>query len=578
VTSASDNTTPTSGASSAAIDARTTTGVVTRVASTDSELVIDRETGLVVRPDPARFPWGPTTVASLLDEPLASSASKLALIDGDRTWTYSELDAAVAATAGALAASGIRAGDRVAWSLANCAELPIGFLACQRLAAIWVGINQRFAAPERAHLLEDAQVSLLVEAERTAMPGPPSLTVEELNDAIRVGHEPPDVDINPHAPAAIAYTSGTSGLPKGAVHSQHNLIWQGLSSRDSHPPSDNERLGTPLSHTILNMMVLGPLSAFARGTTSVVMTRTDAAGFSDEVKAHELTFALLVPTILHDLVNEPDLDPSALATLRHVIVGGAGAPTDLRAQFQERFGVRPILSYGLSEAPSGVARELTNHPVSQPAEAIALAPVELVVVDGNDEALAADTEGEICIRAVTDGPWAKSWTPMLGYWRKSDLTANTLRHGLLHTGDFGVLDRRGRLRVRGRLSDLIIRGGANIVPAEIERVLMEHDAVAEAVVFGVPDDRLGQRVAAAVISQATGSVGSEDAIEVGDALIDPWYLGDDLRDHCATSLARFKVPDAIVVLDALPRNAMGKVAKPELIELVAPALVNQLNK
>jgi len=543
-------------------------------------LVVDQETGLVVRPDPARFPWGPTTVASLLDEPLVSSPSKLALIDGDRTWTYSELDTAVAATAGALAASGVEAGDRVAWSLANCAELPISFLACQRLAAVWVGINQRLAAPERAYLLDDANVGLVVEEEeQTAGDGPPSLTVGDLKDLIQVGHGPPVVEIDPHAPAAIAYTSGTTGQPKGAVHSQHNLIWQGIGSRSSHPQSNNERLGTPLGHTILNMMVLGPLSAFARGTTSVIMGRTDAVGFSKEVKAHQLTFALLVPTMLHDLVRESDIDPSALSTLEHVIVGGAGAPTGLRSQFQERFGVRPILSYGLTEAPSGVARELADHPVSQPAEAVALAPVELVVVDDKDQAVTTDTEGEICIRAVTEGPWANSWTPMLGYWRKPDLTAETLRNGLLHTGDFGLLDSRGRLRVRGRRSDLIIRGGANIFPAEIERVLMGHRAITDAVVFGVPDDRLGQRVAAVVtVVAGTPADNESPLLEAANVLVGAPNLETDLLELCAANLARFKVPDTIVVVDALPRNAMGKVARPDLAELVAPAVAEQLGK
>jgi len=550
-----------------------------RVVMQEPALLIDQETGLVVRPDPRGFPWGPTTVACLLDEPLRSSPAKLALIDDDRTWTYTELDDAVTATAGALVASGIGAGDRVAWSLTNCAELPIGFLACQRLGAIWVGINQRLAAPEREHLLNDAEVSLVIEAEPSTGIDSRSVTVEDLNDQIQLGNEPPAVDINPHAPAAIAYTSGTSGRPKGAVHSQHNLIWQGLVSRALHPPSPNERLGTPLGHTNLNMMVLGPLSAFVRGTTSVVIGRTDAVGFSQDVAAHELTFALLVPTILHDLVVDTDIDPVDLSSLEHVIVGGAGAPSGLRGDFEKRFGVRPILSYGLSEAPSGVARELADHPASQPAAAVALAPVELVVVDGNDEALSPNNEGEICIRAVKEGPWAGCWTPMLGYWRNPHLTAKALRNNVLHTGDIGSLDGTGRLRVEGRRSDLIIRGGANVFPAEVERVLLDHDAITDAVVFGVPDGRLGQRVAAAVTAHAGALVGIEETIVEGVGLrAEPGDLRGSLRDHCAANLARFKVPDAIVVVDALPRNAMGKVSKPELAKLVAFDIADQLGR
>lgn len=513
-------------------------------------MVIDPVTGLVERAPPRPFPIGPPTVAAILEPSLTAQPDRLALIDGDREWTYRALDTAVESVAAALHSIGVTAGDRVAWTLPNGAELPIGFLATQRLGAIWLGINAPLAPPEKQFLLDDAEVThYIATAEAltaTSIDGV-AVTGDEWIDLVAAAPaDRPAVDIDPHAPAALAYTSGTTGRPKGAVHSQHNLIWPGLVTLLTDPVDPTERQGTPLAHTILNMLVLGPIAALARGSTGVVLHSTRADEFAADVARHRLTRTTIVPTIAHDLVHRDGIDPGDLATLDHIILGGGATPAALRRRFAEKFGVRAISGYGLSEVPTGVVRESLDEPIHDRACGYPTEPFELAIVDADGAELPAGQEGEICIRPTATGEWAGCWTPMLGYWRRPAATAEALADGLLHTGDIGAVDDDGRLTISGRRSDLIVRGGANVYPVEVEAVLVEHAHVAEAAVLGRSDDRLGERVTAAITA----------------AIADPDL--DDIRAFCRARLAAYKVPDEIAVLDALPRNAMGKVVKDEL--------------
>lgn len=513
---------------------------------------VDPVTGLVERPAPRPYPFGPPTIAALLDEPVTIAPDRLALVDGERTWTYRELDDVVERTAAALLAVGAGPGSRVAWTLPNCAELPIGLLATQRIGAIWLGINGALAAPEKQFILDDAEVTHYVAtSEVLAATNGPATRIEraEWHQRVReAGVGRPEVGIDPHSPAAMAYTSGTTGRPKGAVHSQHNLVWPGLVSLLTDARTDDERQGTPLAHTILNMLVLGPISALARRSTGVVLHSTRAEEFAAAVAAHRVTRTTIVPTMAHDLVAR-EIDPALLATLDSVIVGGAACPADIRRRFHARFGVRAIAGYGLSEAPTGVVRESPDEPISDSAAGCPMEPFAVTARDDAGAVLPPGEEGEICIGATADGDWAGCWTPMLGYWRRPDATAAALADGVLHTDDIGSVDADGRVTITGRRSDLILRGGANVSPVEVEHVLLAHPGVAEAAVFGVADERLGERVAAVVVP-------------AGDAPLDV----DELRAHCGQRLAAYKIPERIDVVASLPRNAMGKVVKTDLAE------------
>ena len=187
--------------------------------------------------------------------------------------------------------------------------------------------------------------------------------------------------------------------------------------------------------------------------------------------------------------------PHDLASLESILVGGAATPANTRRAFVEKFNIRALMGYGLSEAPTGIVRETTDEPIDDSAAGYALDLLEVVIVDDSGQELPAHEQGEICLRPARVGPWAGCWTPTLGYWRRPDATQELLRGNILHTGDIGALDSNGRLTVSGRRSDLILRGGANVSPTEVEKVLLDHPDVVDAAVYGIADERLGERVA-----------------------------------------------------------------------------------
>ncbi len=482
------------------------------------ELDIDPVTGLV-RWQPRPLPGPPHSVAEVLAPVVASDPNRLALIDGDRMWTYAELDAAVADAAGRLAGAGLEQGEVILWSTPNCAELIVAFLASQRLGAIWAALSPKTVADERARIVEllDPRVAVLgLDA------------FGELDDR----SEFPEQDADPLAPAAVGFTSGSTGTPKAVVHSQHSLLVPAHVSRAVEPPEPGERVGTPLALTTLNMMVLGPLSALVRGSTAVVMTRTDAHGLAAEVERHRVDRAFLVPTVLYDLVAA-EIEPEQLDSLRRVIAGASGARPEVLRGFGDRFGVRPTLSYGLSEAPTGVVRESLDDPIGS-GRGFPLPHVDVTIDDEGGEE-------EIVIGPATTGEWAGVWTPMLGYWGDPSGTATAIRNGRLHTGDIGEIDSEGGLRVLGRRDDVINRGGELISPRRVEAALEGLPEIVEAAVVGVPDDRLGEVVAALVVLAPDAEV-------------------PDLSDP----VPRTHVPAVVQVTDALPRLSMGKVDRAEV--------------
>ena len=525
----------------------------------DSLPAVDRD-GLVVRDPPAALPEGPATTAETLVAGVRDHPDHPALGHRDIWLTYAELDARVDAAAGGLAASGVGPGNVVACSLPNRIALVEAFLATQRLGAVWLGVNANLADDEMAWQLDDARTALLVTTpERAAtLPQPPGgrpiLMVDPSNgsgswsDLVDAGHPAPATSIDPHAPAAIAYTSGTTGRPKGAVHSQHNLLWPGISSRTSAPARDDERHGTVLALTILNILVLGPLWSYLRGTTAVLLDRSDPVGLATDIREQRINRITLVPTLAHDLVAHPGVAGDDLAPLSQTIIGAGHSPPALRAAWREKFGTPATIGYGLTEAPSGVTRERADFPTRSDGAGYPLDPVRVVIVDDDDREVPSGETGEVCIAPADHGPWAGSWTPMLGYWNRGEATAEALRGAMLHTGDLGFLD-GGQLVVRGRRTEMILRGGANVYPAEVERVLLDHPGVREASVLGVPDDRLGEAVVAALVA-------TDD--------VDPDTLPEAVVAFCREHLAHYKVPSRMLVLDGLPRNALGKVVKTDL--------------
>ncbi|GJM37704.1 MAG: AMP-dependent synthetase [Acidimicrobiales bacterium] len=512
--------------------------------------------GLVAPATAPRGVGGTGTVAALLDDAVATSPDALALVGRGGRFTMAELDAEVDRAAGALSALGVGAGDRVAMSLPNDVDIVVGFLAAMRLGAIWLGINRPLAPPEKAYMLRDAQVEVLLADADVAAAQRRQGEVPDLREIVEVGEwrervaaadAAPRAMVDPLAPAAIAYTSGTTGFPKGAVHSQHNMLVPGRVSavRGTHP--DGGVMGVALPLTILNLIVLGPCMTYQCGLSLVCMDRVDGVGMAEWIAAERITTFSAVPAMVHDLLTNPDVTDEMLTSIQGIGVGGADMPDAFRRLYEERFGVRVGTGYGLTEAPTAVTVEDVTEPPVEGSCGKALPQCSVRILDDDGVDCAPGEPGEVCVGTAADGPFADVWRPMLGYWNRADATAEALRGGLLHTGDIGSLDADGNLRIHDRKNDLIIRGGANVYPAEVERVLHESPAVAACAVIGVPDDRLGERVVAFVELMEDSAVSEADLIAL-----------------CGEHLARYKVPDAITFVDAFARTPMGKIKKTPL--------------
>jgi long-chain acyl-CoA synthetase len=511
----------------------------------------------------------------VLEAPLRRDPDAPALVTAGARLSYRQLDEAADRAAGALFALGVRPGDRVAASLPNDCAIVVAFHAAMRLGAVWVGINRVLAPPEKWHMLDDSGASLLLADETVAAemargplggaglrrgrgggaglrrgrggggcavvgPGEWAAAVEAS------GGRPSVAAPDPLAPAAIAYTSGTTGFPKGAVHCQAGLVLPGAATVARRGWGPDLRKGDSLPLTILNMQVLTTVLTAQSGAVAVIMDRSDVASIVDWIRREAVTVWNGPPAQLHTMVGDDSIRPEDLASLSEVWVGGADCPDALRCAFESRFGVPVSRTYGLTEAPALVSIDdgVPATPAPSGASGRPLDHIEVSSVDG-----------EIVLGPAAGGPWAGAYRPMLGYWHQPEASAAAFDGARLRTGDLGGLGDDGHLRVLGRKSQVINRGGANVYPAEVERVLAEAPGVAACAVVGVPDERLGERVGAAVEAAAGGAV-DEQAILA----------------YCRASLAAYKVPEMLVYLPALPRNQMGKVPRDEIAKLFTRSL------
>ena len=484
------------------------------------------------------------TIAHVLDRALVERPDAPAVVARSGRLTYRELDDAADRAAGALAGLGLRPGQRLAVSLPNDLDVVVAFHGAMRLGLVWVGLNSALAPPEKQQVIADCGASVVL------------TDSAQWRRLLASASAPPKVDVDPHAPAGIAYTSGTTGLPRGVVHSQHNLLLPGAVLVAERGYDESLRKGDCLPLTILNLMVLTTLLTAQAGGCCVVMDRRDATGVLDWIRDEAVTVWNGVPTQLYDLARSHAERRPDVVTLREVWSGGGDCSDSLREEFLDAFGLSLRATYGLTEAPTVVSIDPVGHEWRDGASGRVLPHLRVRVLDeaGNDAP--AGGLGEICIEATSSGDWASAWTPMLGEWRDGAVVQQP--EALLRTGDLGTLDDAGWLSIRDRRKLVVVRGGANIYPAEVERVLLSVPGVQAAAAFGVPHERLGEQLAAAV-QRAPGQTVQVEA----------------LVSACAAQLARYKVPERWAVVDALPCNAMGKVVRTALPALLdAPSAVS----
>jgi O-succinylbenzoic acid--CoA ligase len=473
-----------------------------------------------------------------------------ALICGAEVLSYRQLAARADELARRLAGLGLGCGDRLAVLLPNGPDFAALLHATARLQAILVPIHVRLAPAEVAWQVEHSGCGVLVYdpalADRVSRLPPRVRAVAAsgvTGDGPALEDLPPSdvllqAEVGLDMPATLLYTSGTTGRPKGAVLTHGNHLWSALGSalRLGQRRGDRWLVPLPFSH-------VGGLAVLLRcawyGTTAVVSRDFEADAVARVLADAAITHVSLVPTMLARLL-EARGDRPAPPRLRAVLLGGAAAPAELLAHAAD-IGFPLAPTYGLTEAASQVTtRSPGRGPCPEGGVGRPLAFTSLAIADDDGHALPAGQEGEILVR----GP-----TVMAGYWRDAPASAAAVVDGWLRTGDLGRLGEDGELQVLARREDLIVTGGENVYPAEVEALLRQHPGVAECCVVGLPDPEWGAIVAAAVVPAA-------------GAALDPAELQAFLR----TGLAGYKLPRRILCLDALPRNAAGKLLRSEARE------------
>jgi long-chain acyl-CoA synthetase len=522
------------------------------------------------------FDTAPPVLKNLFD--LARGrGDELYIVYEDEQYTFEQVMAQVDAIGATLVERyGVSKGDRVAIAMRNYPEWITSFAAITSVGAVAVPLNAWWTLDEMAFGLTDSGSKVLIadqeRVERLApglgdldlavvavrMDGELPEGVDRFDDVLMTGAPLPEVDVDTDDDATILYTSGTTGHPKGAV-STHRAIISALLAFACRAAINRARgegqagtkeaggptyrpcsiLTVPLFHVTGCVPVM--LGSFVSGSKLVIMYKWDPERALQLVERERVTQFVGVPTMSWDMLEHPDFDKYDTSSLQAVGGGGAPAPPELVKRIEGNFSRgRPTIGYGMTETnaygPGNSGDDYVSHPTST---GRFVPVVDLRVTDPEGNELPAGEVGEI---------WFKGPHLIRGYWNRPEATAETIVDGWLRSGDIGRVDEEGFVYVVDRAKDMVLRGGENVYCAEVEAAIYEHPDVHEAAVFGVPHERLGEEVAAAVMPKPGASL---------DA--------DQIKAHVAERLAPFKVPSLIQIVDApLPRNAAGKILKREL--------------
>ena len=500
-----------------------------------------------------------------------------ALVDAPVRFTFRQLHGAVREAARAFIALGVQPGDRVAIWAPNTWEWVVALGGLHTAGAVLVPLNTRFKGQEAGYILAKSGAKMLLtvtdflgtdyvemlDAERQHLPtlehviiirGPASGDTLAWSDFVGQGQSVREEDVDARVAAVapddisdILFTSGTTGRPKGAIctHAQALRAYTDWADVVGLRAGDRYLIVNPFFHAF--GYKAGIVASLVTGATILPHAVFDAAAVFERIPADRISMLPAPPALYQTLLNHPDLDKHDMSSLRLAVTGAAVIPVELVKKMRDVLGFETVITgYGLTEA-CGIAtmcRHDDNPETIATTSGRAIPGVEVQVVDDNGKEVARGDAGEIVVRG---------YNVMVGYYDEPAETKATIDvDGWLHTGDIGVMDDRGYLRITDRKKDIFIVGGFNAYPAEIENAMLAHDDVAQVAVVGVPDQRLGEVGAAFVVPKAGRTVGPEKLIS--------W---------CRERMANFKVPRRIEVVEALPLNAAGKVLKYRLRDELA---------
>jgi len=495
-------------------------------------------------------------IGSWLSRRAALSPQKTALVYEDQQWTYAEFSRRANTLAHALRALGVCAGDRVGYLDLNHPNFFLSLFATANCGAIFVPLNFRLTAPELSFIIRDAGLHTLIHDEAFAP------LVDQIRDELpcrelvcNVAREGVrsfdslfkdqrdtdlDTPVSSDEVAWIMYTSGTTGRPKGAMLTHGNILWNNINANMAFDTraEDTTLVCAPLFH--IGGLNVTPITSFMKGARVVLLRSFDPGQVLDLITRHRVTTMFGVPAMFLFMSQHPAFADTDLSSVRMFICGGAPVPEALIKLYGAR-GIAFAQGYGLTET----APFATFVPVGDALRKVGSAGLppfftDVALVDDEGHEVATGERGEVVVR----GP-----NVMKGYWNRPDATAEVIINGWFHTGDIGVRDEDGYFYIVDRKKDMIISGGENVYPAEVEDCLYGHPDIAEVAVIGVSDPKWGETVRAVVVAKP-GTTPTEA----------------EILDFTQGRLARYKQPRSVVLTDSLPRNPAGKVLKFELRE------------
>ena len=515
------------------------------------------------------------TIGGNFDATVRAFGDREALVDRSpgngsaRRWTYAELAADVDALALGLLEMGIATGDRVGIWAPNCAEWTLTQYATAKIGAILVNINPAYRTRELEFVLNQSGSVLLVAATRLKASDYAGMIAEvrprcpQLKSVVLLGSPqwqalldagrrldrgPLDaIELDTDDPINIQYTSGTTGFPKGATLSHHNILNNGFFVGELCNYTEADRICIPVPFYHCFGMVMGNLAATSHGACMVIPAPAfDPVATLQAVQAERCTSLYGVPTMFIAELSAPDFADYDLSSLRTGIMAGSPCPVEVMKQVIERMSMTEVgICYGMTETSPVSTQTRADDSLDRRVSTVGrVGPhLEVKVVDpGTGRTVPRGTPGELCTRG---------YSVMLGYWEQPDKTAEAVDAAhWMHTGDLAVMDADGYLAITGRIKDMVIRGGENVYPREIEEFLYTHPDILDAQVIGVPDARYGEelmvwvRLRAGVAELTAGS----------------------LREFCTGRLAHYKIPRNVHIVDEFPMTVTGKVRKVEMRE------------